>query len=216
VAGEWPLIGRERDLAALDAALADPAMSGVVLVGAHGVGKTRLAAELRRRARDSGQPSAWASATRAARAIPFGALAHLLPDEQTEPRDCLGVLRHAGPAVATMVGAGPAPTQRPLVVVDDAHLLDDSSITFLQHLVLRGLAVLVLTVRLGEPWPDPITALWKDGLLERQEVGPLDRTMVTAVLHAVLGGQVDPITSRRIWQITGGAPLFVREVLHAA
>jgi DNA-binding CsgD family transcriptional regulator len=216
VAAEWPLVGRDGDLAAVDAALDDPDLSGVVVVGAHGVGKTRLATEVRRRAQAAGRPIAWATATQAARGIPFGALAHLLPHEQTVSGDGLDLLRHPGPAVATMVGEGPASAYLPIVVVDDAHLLDDASITFLHHLVLRKLVALVLTVRVGEPWPDPITALWKDGLVERLGLRPLDRTMVTAVLHAALGGQVDPITSRRIWQLTGGAPLFVREVLHAA
>ena len=216
MAVEWPLVGRDGDLGAVEAALDDPILCGVVVVGAHGVGKTRLAAEAQRRASSTGRPVAWATGTRAARAISFGALAHLLPDEPTVPGDGLGLLRHPGPAVAQMVGDVPSSADRPIVVVDDAHLLDDGSITFLHHLVVQRLAALLLTVRLGEPCPDPITALWKDGLIERLELLPLDRTMVTAVVHAALGGQVDPITSRRIWRLTGGAPLFVREVLHAA
>jgi DNA-binding CsgD family transcriptional regulator len=217
VAAEWPLVGRDGDLAAVEAALDDAGPCGAVVVGADGVGKTRLAAEARRRAAAAGRPVAWATGIRAARTIPFGALAHLLPDEPTVSGDGLGPLRRPGRALARMMGDAPASADRlPIVVVDDAHLLDDASITFLHHLVVRRHAALLLTVRLGEPCPDPITALWKDGLIERMELEPLDRTMVTAVLQAALDGQVDPITSRRIWSLTGGAPLFVREVLHAA
>jgi DNA-binding CsgD family transcriptional regulator len=217
VAAEWPLIGRDGDLAAVEAALEDPGLCGAVVVGADGVGKTRLVAEVRRRAHATGRPVAWATGIRAARTIPFGALAHLLPDEPTVRDDSLALLSHPARALARMVGDAPASADRPpIVVVDDAHLLDDASITFLHHLVVPRYAALLLTARLGEPCPDPITTLWKDGLIERIELEPLDRTMVTAVLQAALGGQVDPITSGRIWRLTGGAPLFVREVLHAA
>jgi DNA-binding CsgD family transcriptional regulator len=217
VAAEWPLVGRNGDLAAVEAALDDDGLCGAVVVGAAGVGKTRLAAEARGRAAAAGRPVAWATGIRTARTIPFGALAHLLPDEPTVRGDGLGLLRRPGHALARMMGDAPASADRPpILVVDDAHLLDDASITFLHHLVVPRHAALLLTVQLGEPCPDPITALWKDGLIERMELQPLDRRMVTAVLQAALDGQVDPITSRRIWRLTGGAPLFVREVLHAA
>ena len=217
MAAEWPLVGRDGDLAAVEAALDDAGVGGAVVVGAHGVGKTRLAAEVRRRAAATGRQVACATGIRAARAIPFGALAHLLPDEPTTSGDGVGLLHRPGHALARMVGDAPGPVDRPpIVAVDDAHLLDDASITFLHHLVVPRHAALLLAVRAGEPCPDPITALWKDGLIERIELEPLDRRGVAAVLDAALGGQVDPITSRRIWRLTGGAPLFVREVLRAA
>ncbi len=57
---------------------------------------------------------------------------------------------------------------------------------------------------------------WKDGLLARIELEALDRTALTRLLQSALGGQVEPLPNRRIWQISGGAPLFVREALQAA
>ncbi len=91
------------------------------------------------------------------------------------------MLRHADQAVAAMVGADQESSELPMVVVDDAHLLDEASMTLVHHLVLQRLALLVLTVRPGESWPDPITALWKDGLAERVDLAALDRTALMRI-----------------------------------
>lgn len=52
-------------------------------------------------------------------------------------------------------------------MVDDAHLLDDATATLVHQLASSGAAVVPLTVRLGEPTPDAILALWKDAHAER-------------------------------------------------
>jgi hypothetical protein len=51
----------------------------LLLAGAPGVGKTRLAREALAAAEAAGCDTEWAVASRAVAAIPFGALAHLLP-----------------------------------------------------------------------------------------------------------------------------------------
>ncbi len=72
---------------------------------------------------------------------------------------------------------------RPLLLaVDDAHQLDAASALLVHQLVADFTTLVALTVRLGEPVPDPITALWKDELAERVDVGPLAREHVTALL----------------------------------
>jgi DNA-binding CsgD family transcriptional regulator len=76
----WPLVGRRSELAMLDDALLAGARPGcVVLAGAAGVGKTRLAREALARARAAGMATEWVAATRSAASIPFGAVSHLLP-----------------------------------------------------------------------------------------------------------------------------------------
>jgi len=71
---------------------------------------------------------------------------------------------------ALLAGAGRGGV---VVGVDDAPLLDDLSALLVHQLVLRGAATVVITVRTGEPTPDAVTALWKDGHLDRLEVQPL-------------------------------------------
>ena len=66
----WPLTGREEELAAIDAAMSDPDSSGVVLHGAAGVGKSRIAREALAHAADAGCTTHWAVATASARALP--------------------------------------------------------------------------------------------------------------------------------------------------
>jgi hypothetical protein len=71
--------------------------------------------------------------------------------------------------------------------VDDAHLLDEQSAAQIHQLVIRGQVSAVVTMRAGEPAPDAVTALWKDGLARRLVVRPLPPRAVDAVLGHVLG-----------------------------
>src|SRR5258708_36449580 len=75
----WPLLGREAELAHLMEAIAG-GRPGVVLAGASGVGKTRLAREALALAEAAGSATMWVVATRAGASIPPGSFAHLVPE----------------------------------------------------------------------------------------------------------------------------------------
>ena len=78
----WPLVGRDAELHAVGALLADRTAGGVVVAGPAGVGKTRLAVEAARLAAAPRTARCeWVRATRSAASIPLGALAPLLPPE---------------------------------------------------------------------------------------------------------------------------------------
>ncbi|MCE7011602.1 ATP-binding protein [Kibdelosporangium philippinense] len=139
VGDRWPLVGRDRQLSALTTMIAggekaptgaspltSAAGGGVVLVGAAGVGKTRLAREVLARLASEGCRTEWVSATRSMAAIPFGAVSPLLPPLNNDSR--LSVLH----AVAAHF------TDSPVIAVDDAHLLDDASAAVVHHLALSG------------------------------------------------------------------------------
>ena len=97
----WPLVGRQAELEALVADISE-ARGGVVLAGAAGVGKTRLAREALVRVRAVGRDVEWVAATRAAASIPFGAVSHLLPaGERLESRIGIRIRR-----LAWLVGIG--------------------------------------------------------------------------------------------------------------
>ncbi len=97
--------------------------------------------------------------------------------------------------------------------IDDAHWLDDGSAALIHHLTLTGVASVVVTVRLGEPAPDPVTALWKEGLAERIDVAALSRAQSAALVEAGLGGPVDGLTVERLWQFSQGNALYLRELV---
>ena len=71
-----PLAGRDDELASIRRALSGGSKSsGVVIVGAAGVGKTRLAREVLARAEAGGERTNWIVGTESARALPLGRFA---------------------------------------------------------------------------------------------------------------------------------------------
>jgi len=204
----WPLVGRQAELEALAAALGGTRAGGVVLAGGAGVGKTRLAREALARAEAAGWGVEWVAATRAAASIPFGAVSHLLPATERLSDDRLDLLRRAAVLLAERG------RERPLALgVDDAHLLDDASAALVHQLALRGLVVVLATVRTGEPAPDSVVALWKDGLARRLDLPALAAEATAELLGRALGGRVDGVTRQEVLRVTEGNPLYLHELV---
>lgn len=203
----WPLVGRRRELDSLSALLRRGA-GGVVIAGAAGVGKTRLAREILALAEAQGYATAWATASKAAAAIPYGAFAHLLPVPDVESHSPLAFLQGA---VLTLADRGRG---RPLAIaVDDAHHLDGASAALVQHLATGASAFVAITVRRGDPVPDSILGLWKDGVSEYVELEPLSEPQVARLLEQALGGAVHGATFHALWDVTRGNPLYLRELV---
>jgi hypothetical protein len=204
----WPLVGRRAELEALSAVLGDTHAGGVVLAGAAGIGKTRLAREALTRAKAAEWDVEWLVATRAAASIPFGVVSHLLPPAERLGDDRLDTLRRAAELLAERSRG------RQLILgVDDAHLLDDASAALVHQLAFRGLAVVVATVRTGEPAPDSVMALWKDGLARRLDLSPLSPATTAELLDHALGGPVDGVTRKEVLRVSDGNPLYLRELI---
>src|ERR687897_1051744 len=102
------------------------------------------------------------------------------------------------------------------VVLDDAQWVDEASAVVLHQLVAQGDVTLLATLRTGEPAPDPVTALWKDGLVERVDVAPLGDESVRDLLEAVLEGPVETLTATRLWGRCAGNALYLRELVGEA
>lgn len=206
VSPEWQLTGRAEELRFIDAATRPrTGARGMVLAGSAGVGKTRLAREALARAAQRGAAVRWVVATSSARAMPLGVFANLLESVGGDPAQ---VVRRATDAL--LAGAGRAGV---VVGVDDAHLLDELSAMVVHQLVLRSAATVVLTVRTGEPAPDAVTALWKDGQLDRLEVQPLSEPETAALLAAALGAPLDSAGVSRMWRLTQGNALYLRQLV---
>src|SRR3954464_12169360 len=209
----WPLVGRSNELGQLTAALL--ARRGAVISGPAGVGKTTLAVTGVELAQQQGMSIARATATRASRGLPFGALASMLPPDpgadQLSREDHGDLLRRYCRAVVDAAKGRPL-----LVFVDDAHLLDDGSATLLHQLALSRAATVLATVRSGERAPDAVVALWKDALADRIEVGVLDAVAIEELLVLVLGGPVDEASVRQLSDRCRGNPMFLRELVIGA
>lgn len=204
---DWPLVGRAKELAAIADLLGHTERSGVVLAGPPGVGKTRLAEECAALAGRAGFRVVTVSASDATRAIPLGALAHLL-----EPESRRDVRAELLQRVAATIAAGPTPV---LLIVDDGHLLDDASAAVVHQLAFDRQAFVAMTVRAGEPVPDPVLKLWKDGLALRLDLAPLSEHDIDELLGATLG-PVDGATRRQLWTRSEGNALYLRELVLGA
>jgi hypothetical protein len=178
------------------------------------VGKTRLATEALAQAKARGCVTAWVVATQAGASIPFGPLAHLLPDgsAETDPRladSRLKVLCQAGRLLARQAGG-----KRMVLAVDDAHLLDDASAALVHQLATTSTAFVVATIQSRQPASDALIALWKDTNTEWLELSPLTESQSADLLEAVLGGQVDGATLYELWRLSQGNAMFLRELVN--
>jgi ATP/maltotriose-dependent transcriptional regulator MalT len=208
------MVGRDDELRLFSDLVQAGDRRGVVLAGPAGVGKTRLAGECLAGAERSGFATARAAATRCAAALPFGAFAALLPatgDHAGLARDQPEFLRRCCETLTER-----AEGRRLVLFVDDAHLLDEASAALLHQVAQVGTAFVIVTLRTGEPAPDAVAALWKDGLTERIDIGPLPVSAVSAVLVAALGGPVERATVARLAARSEGNALFLRELIMGA
>jgi DNA-binding CsgD family transcriptional regulator len=201
---DLPLIGRAEELAFLGVAITE--RGGAVVSGASGVGKTRLAREV---SALPGWHVAWATATPAASDLPLGGVVGLgLADEGTSFHGRAGLLSGLTEILRGRSGGRPM-----LVVVDDAHLLDELSATLVHHLSASGAAAVLLTMRTGEQPPAAVVSLYKDSPLPRLELEPLGQQDFATLVSAALGGDIEPCTLHRLWSDTAGNVLFLRELM---
>ncbi|GAA3622417.1 LuxR family transcriptional regulator [Nonomuraea rosea] len=199
----WPFVGRGGPLGTVRQALRSGA--GVMIAGAAGVGKSRLAAQAL--AGLDGYEVVRALGTETASMIPFGAFAHVLTGP---PQGGENLLRWAARHLRARARGAEL-----LVSVDDAHRLDPASAALVHYLAGSGAARLLVTVGSGEPQPPPVAALWKDELLARIELPPLNGREVGLVLAGALGGEVAAATVRHLARVSAGNVLYLREIVHA-
>lgn len=209
---EVPLTSREDEMDRIRDGFARSEPVALVLAGPAGVGKTRLSMEAGKEASRLGFSVTHVIATRAAAAIPFGPFVPFLPTAGDSPTDMLALLRHTSQAIVRKAG----PDRKLLLIVDDAQFLDEGSAALVHQLVAERTCSLLASLRTPGPAPDPVTALWKDGLAERIDLGLWGEQQTGAVLSACLGGPVASVSVRRIWQLSQGNALYLRELIIGA
>jgi DNA-binding CsgD family transcriptional regulator len=212
----WPIVGRRPELEVFERALSSGEHAGLVIHGRAGVGKTRLADECRQQAAAAGHPTERVTGSRTTALLPLGAVAGLLA----------GRFARAGPDGHLDAAALFEQTRRALdqrhrgrrlvTVADDVSLLDAASLALLGYLAAQGTIFLISTVRTGEPVPDLVTSLWRDGRLERVDLADLSRAHLDTLLHLALGGPIEAGAGREFWEVTRGNPLYVRELVLGA
>ncbi|WP_055534509.1 helix-turn-helix domain-containing protein [Streptomyces graminilatus] len=187
----WPFTGRDAELELIRRSLAAE-RHGVVVTGPAGHGKTRLVTEVVR-----GTACARVSGTPETRDIPFAAFAHLLPEQVS--------LHHAIKLL----------TDVRTLLVDDAHLLDDSSAALVHQLAVHGRTRLLVVATDGAPAPEAVSRLWSGEVLPRLSLEPLPREETARLVAAGVGGPVEPLTARRLHHLCQGDLRLLRDLVAA-
>ncbi|GHH29289.1 LuxR family transcriptional regulator AbsR2 [Streptomyces lanatus] len=184
----WPFTGREDELDLVRGALG-AGRHGIVITGPAGSGKTRLVTEAVR-----GADFARVAGTPESRGIRFAAFAHLVPE------------------TASLHGAFQHLSDVRLLLVDDAHLLDDASAALVHQLAVHGRTRLLVVTTDGTPAPGAITRLWTGELLPRLTLEPLPREDTARLLAA---GALEPLTVNRLHRLCQGDLRLLRELVGA-
>ncbi|MEZ3182728.1 LuxR C-terminal-related transcriptional regulator [Streptomyces pimonensis] len=206
-----PLVCREDELAIATECLADPQQNCLVVEGDSGVGKSRLGLEVLRLAARQGHPTARAVATVASAAIPLATLAHLLP-ENVVLQDPVALFR------ATAAELRPLPAARRLVLmVDDLHLIDGTSMSLLRQLLDADVIFLIALVRTNDADSRNSAALQADSThTSWMHLEPFSEEAVAQYLRVVLDGPVSGTAVAGFHRLSNGNALLLRELLVGA
>lgn len=223
------IIGRRRELDALRSWL-DGALDGagrlVLCTGEPGIGKSRLAQELAGQALAGGTAVAWGRCVEAEGAPAYWAWRQVFrsllidPDsvltgEIESPQDRFRVFEDLTEALRA------AADQNGLVVIlDDIHWGDEAALLLLRHVANQiGDARLLLVATFRDQEPSVVLARVLPDLLhspaaERLALRGFDLAEVTQQLSATTEHSSER-DARAVLDVTGGNPLFVREVARA-
>jgi DNA-binding CsgD family transcriptional regulator len=185
----------------------DPEGPSVVTIrGPAGIGKSRLLDEVVSGA--AGWDVVRIYGGPAVRPFPFGAVSHLL-DPDGLPDDPTALFAHVRQCLI-----GRSPTH--LLVVDDAHDLDDATAGVIHQIGAHREARLLLTAREPPGPPPSLSAVLGGPDSERIDLLPLDRPATVGLVEQLVGCRVDPELAEQVWERTLGSPLFVAVLVTAA
>ncbi|WP_330269489.1 helix-turn-helix transcriptional regulator [Streptomyces griseorubiginosus] len=196
------LVGRERELrTALQVLRAAAGPSGVMIVGAPGVGKTRLGEETAARMSCSASSADRdAGASGGGRPGAVRSVQRLIPAQVAD-------------TVPRLLRSGSA---RPrLLWIDDAHLLAGPDAECLRELTRRSTHKVLLAMDGTEAHPR-LQALWKDQCVVRLEVGPLDVLSTRRLTSALFEDRLAWPGVVRLAAMSQGNPTLLRELARAA
>jgi DNA-binding CsgD family transcriptional regulator len=241
--GSNVLLERERELARLDRLIdaAEAGHGGLLLVeGPAGIGKSELLAAVRRRAWARELVVLSARPSELDREFPFGVVRQLFAPVVAEPERGAALMRGAAALAGALLGVG-APQETPagelayfhslywvlanladqspvVLVLDDAHWADASSLRFLLFLASRIEELPVLLAFAARPREPGAAsrlteALAADRAATTVRPGVLSEQAVGKLIAATLGEMPAQRFTEACHDATGGNPFLLREAL---
>ncbi len=228
--GLAPFVGRQAELAQMEAALASALQGRSLWLGLRasaGVGKTRLTEEFLRRAADHACQIQRGYCESYLSAEPLQPFLHMLRglegmEGAGEAPPELAAARHSPPAeraqalfelLLTLARRTPQ-----LVFIDDLQWADDASLSLVHRLraaaAREGLPLLLLTATRPAPQGEGQPGA-SDGAADVIELPPLSDAEAAAAVQQLFP-QIDPFVAAEVQRHAGGNPLFLEELCHAA
>lgn len=210
VAPVFPVMLPSRKQQEHDALTALSAGNSLFVVGEAGSGRTAFASRVLGARSRHGNNVVRLTGVSALRELPFAALASLAtqlsgaPPRTDSPAHLLAAVTHA------------ASSQRPSVLVDHAEELDESSTAALAQLAGSGVLDLVCVSRSVATLSAPLRRLAVSAEAHRVELVTLNLEDAIVLLEEILGDRVNSSTATVLLNLSGGNPLFLRELAFAA
>ncbi|MDR6557087.1 DNA-binding CsgD family transcriptional regulator [Arthrobacter pascens] len=146
--------------------------------------------------------------------VPYGVLAPYTADLPLDEADSpVAVLRAVWAYFQELKAGKDVPL---LLVIDDAHHLDEATANMIVDMMSAGWAGVLASGRPRPGLPQALNQLWYDGQAERIDLRPLNGEQVTEVVEHTLHGTVPANTVQSLWSASGGNPLLLNCLLRDA
>jgi DNA-binding CsgD family transcriptional regulator len=207
------LVGRREEIDRVCSTIRSRRANAVFLVGGPGLGKSTLTEAISKRL-SSDMATLRVHGSSSLATVPFGVLAPYTTGLSSEDAlSPVAVLRAVWEHCEKLKAGKQGPI---LLVVDDAHQLDDGTAGILVEMVAAGWAAVLAASRVRPGLPPVLNQLWYDGLAERIDLRPLSREQVAEAVSQALEGIVPANTVQHLWAASGGNPLLLDCLLQDA
>lgn len=203
------LVGRSGVVKDILRCLRDGGMSGALIVGNPGTGKTAVSRAVIRELRPHTAVIRLA-ATPALSAVPFGALSPYLGQLPAHDLDSFSAV------VKAVTDSIKSESSKPLFVIDDAQCLDRGTTQLVAQAVATGAANVLATCRPGLLIPEEFLALWDDGIVAKFDLEPLTRAEVHQLCEQVLRADVSPWATAMLAEASAGNPFMLLSLIEHA